>query len=538
MSLSRPGKEKLAYIRTTRNEVITACALPYELLSLIFRCVVNLDGSTDYPSWPTTAVYPWLSTLLHVCVKWREVAMNVRSLWTTIHVTSSSVCLTRSLFMLHHSQPLSIAVITHMTSDLSYADLWSQHVVLDTGRVRQLNFTSSHPIPFRQDVNHMLSAVMWPKLANVELSPAALIKAYPALLALFRERRTICFKFPRSFDVPNPHVPYIAQFSSLTALQVCMVFEDIEDVIFVLSSLRQLQGLYIHCQFLNPSDGFSVETIKSISLPELTTLELVGDILSCSEFLSTLDVHTAASYPEIRADLRNVTGGTSPEECILELGDIVQALLPTIGSISSVECHILPPLRVLPVLEVRCHASDYYVSALLEVDIEENFPAELLWIAGRPDTIECLNVTIGVEPPWDFWDSFESTTYTNMTTLSFDFVGQRRPMWGFLSFLARYHRRKSSAFMPRLGELRLRNLTFDDFDMRYSALLGISHCSRSGRLTLEGCELITNERSRELCTSDFYRKRGLTSLAHTNTSTRRPSMHGVHLIGFLHELST
>ncbi|KAG6812110.1 hypothetical protein H0H92_004339 [Tricholoma furcatifolium] len=108
----------LCYYKRRLNSLNIVCRLPTEILTNIFRLVVDdyelivedTDAQSDGTDTnPDENHIPWIQRVTHVCSHWREVALSTPNLWSTIHLD----CPTWALEMLRRSKGVELTVVSY-----------------------------------------------------------------------------------------------------------------------------------------------------------------------------------------------------------------------------------------------------------------------------------------------------------------------------------------------------------------------------------------------------------------------------------------
>ncbi|KAI0063848.1 hypothetical protein BV25DRAFT_1801428, partial [Artomyces pyxidatus] len=80
-------RQALASVRMRRNSLAPAAILPYDILALVFESLAlkQPPGLASYCNiaHAQEAMLGWI-TVTHVCSRWRQVALDVPTLWSTV----------------------------------------------------------------------------------------------------------------------------------------------------------------------------------------------------------------------------------------------------------------------------------------------------------------------------------------------------------------------------------------------------------------------------------------------------------------------
>lgn len=74
-------------LRSQRNTLALPCRLPTEILAMIFLWIIDLGNIAEPRKFNSPRIKDWYR-ILHVCTRWREVALDCPLLWSRVDVTS------------------------------------------------------------------------------------------------------------------------------------------------------------------------------------------------------------------------------------------------------------------------------------------------------------------------------------------------------------------------------------------------------------------------------------------------------------------
>lgn len=274
-------------VSTRLNSLIESASLPEELLEYIFLyCVGSCINSEPLlePRRPHRRVVQLLS-ILHVCQRWREVALGCSRLWSEIIVPCHPDFLAASLC---RSGNLDLDITVMPTANV---DTVAAMLALFPRASSFVLFTDGDTLEdAHYSVTGPLLAPRFRMLGMHITTPALSPDISAAYIALLLEPTVTHFEcsdpsgFPTSLLYPH-------QFPSITRLNVTLCRFTRRDQINALSLLRcfpRLKHLDISCTKPDSLESLLPVEMEDVQLPELHTLVMAQHALSCAALLRKL----------------------------------------------------------------------------------------------------------------------------------------------------------------------------------------------------------------------------------------------------------
>ncbi|KAJ3555151.1 hypothetical protein NM688_g2732 [Phlebia brevispora] len=126
-------------LRRERNALTPTCRLPPEVLAMIFVWVVDVQPLGEPHDFTVPRIKHWYP-LLHVCRRWRDVALECPVLWNRVDVTNP--CWTTEMLRLSKKAPLTLKAEGYSTRS-RIMDACNE-VLAHSDRLRSLHLSGFH----------------------------------------------------------------------------------------------------------------------------------------------------------------------------------------------------------------------------------------------------------------------------------------------------------------------------------------------------------------------------------------------------------
>ncbi|GJF00206.1 hypothetical protein PsYK624_164860 [Phanerochaete sordida] len=272
-------------LRSQLNRLTYVQHLPPEILSMIFTYCVCFDPVRDPPATSRS----W-TVVLHVCQRWREVALNTTLLWAMLALPAPAHFLEAAL---EHSKASPLDVTIHRWSSQLDVARQAQAVLSQMPRIRTLRWYA-----------RAFDAAVFPALAcTPQCHTFAVGHVYDAAEVFGWDTRPLHAMGVRSSYVKHYGDIY-GVVKTLPLLRhliigphVCFgpsMPASLGDALQALAPLRELESLRLSCIFGGHNENQPDVSIR-LSFPKLRSLVLSGQTFSCCGLLARLDFPATTS---------------------------------------------------------------------------------------------------------------------------------------------------------------------------------------------------------------------------------------------------
>jgi hypothetical protein len=262
--------------------------LPPEVLSLIFKSVAaHFHGAGCNQM-------EWIK-ITHVCTRWRRVALDCPTLWTTFSIPTSSLHPTFAEIIMERSKNMLLTVHIHIR--VITLNQWQRQlirmVLAEMSRIRELFL---HDGGYREEMVQMLP--------DFFKGPIPLLESFKMFF-----NQTACIGYPLNYKLPNDFFPgqthrlrelelqgcsHPSDFSCLSGLTTLKVSHvpdgskpSVEQVLTGLHNMPDLENLDL-CQALSSDPANTASDIPHVSLPRLTHIHIASGLRECASLVSRL----------------------------------------------------------------------------------------------------------------------------------------------------------------------------------------------------------------------------------------------------------
>lgn len=247
--------------------------LPPEILSLVFESVAAHFHEADYNQ------MGWIK-ITHVCTRWRRVALDCPSFWTTFTIPTLHPSLAEKMMERSKTAPLTVQI--HVSSHNLWQHRLIRMILAEASRIREL---SLHDAGYRVEIEQIL-----PDFVN---RPAPLLESFK----LFFSHNSSVYQLPNNiFSGQSPRLrelelqgcspPWASRcLRGLTTLKVSHVPDgrkpSVDQVLAGLNNMPNLENLDL-CQVLSKASANTASDVPHVSLPRLTRIHITSGLRECA----------------------------------------------------------------------------------------------------------------------------------------------------------------------------------------------------------------------------------------------------------------